>query len=74
VEAGGIESRAVDLQVALRQALTHLGKDCLASCLVSICSDEGLSQLVEAWLRLSAYRKRLILEALGLCCDDMGCQ
>jgi len=74
VEEGGIEPRNLDLQVLLRQALARMGNEGLASCLVLLCSDEGLAQLVEAWPHLSASRKRLILEAMGECRDAKGCQ
>jgi hypothetical protein len=74
MEAGGIEPRDLDLQVLLRQALACVGHEGLVSCLVLLCSDEGLTQLVEAWPHLSASRKRLILEALGECRDANGCQ
>jgi hypothetical protein len=74
MEAGGIEPRNLDLQVLLQQALARVGWEGLASCLVLLCSDEGLAHLVEAWPHLSTSRKRLILEALGECRDAKGCQ
>ncbi len=70
MEAGGIEPRTLDLQVLLRQALTRIGEEGLASCLALLCSDQDLALVVEAWSRLSASRKRLILEAI----DDGGGQ
>jgi len=63
--AGGIEPRTPDLQVLWRQALTCIGEDGLASCLVLLCSDQGLAKVVEAWPQLSAPCKRIVLEALS---------
>ena len=65
MEAGGIEPRYLDLQVLLQQALTCIGKDGLAFCLVSLCSDEDLAHVVEAWPGLPTSCKRLILDTVG---------
>ena len=65
LEVGGIESRDLDLQVLLRQALTRVGEDGLASCLVSLCRNQDLVNIVEAWSDLPPSRKRLILDAVG---------
>lgn len=64
-EAGGIEPRTLDLQVLLRQALTRVGQEGLASCLVSLCTDEHLAHVIEAWSGLPASSKQLILDAVG---------
>ena len=61
LEAGGIEPRTMDLQVLLRQTLTRLGHEGLASCLALLCSDEDLLHVVEVWSRLPVSRKRIIL-------------
>ncbi|MGB2985180.1 MAG: hypothetical protein WBE26_04800 [Phycisphaerae bacterium] len=74
VEAGGIEPRTLDLQVLLGQALTRVGKEGLVSCLALLCSDEDLAFVVEAWRKLSASRKRLILDAVEEGGADEGCQ
>ncbi len=65
MEAGGIEPRTRDLQVLLRQALTRVGEEGLASCLASLCSDEDLALVVEAWPGLPASCKRLMLDAVS---------
>ena len=65
MEAGGIEPRIPDLQVLVRQALARVGKEGLASCLASLCSDEDLAHVVEAWSGLPASCKQLILDAVG---------
>ncbi|MGB2985058.1 MAG: hypothetical protein WBE26_04170 [Phycisphaerae bacterium] len=70
MEAGGIEPRNLDLQVQLGQALTRVGKEGLASCLALLCSDQDLAHIVEAWPRLRADSKRLILGAV----DESGTQ
>jgi len=70
VEAGGIEPRTTDLQALLGQALTRVGKEGLASCLALLCSDQDLAHIVEAWPRLRADSKRLILGAV----DESGAQ
>jgi hypothetical protein len=65
LEAGGIEPRTLDLQVLLGQALARIGNEGLASCLVLLCSDQDIALVVEAWPRLPASCKRLILDAVG---------
>ncbi len=65
MEAGGIEPRNLNLQVLLRQALTCIGNDGLASCLALLCSDQDLVLVIEAWPRLPAPCKRIILDAVG---------
>ncbi len=62
---GGIEPRTLDLQVLLRQALARVGQEGLASCLALFCSDQDLVHVVEAWPRLPASCKRLILDAVS---------
>jgi len=64
MEAGGIEPRNLDLQTLLRQAVTRVGEEGLASCLVSLCSDEDLVRVVEGWSGLPPSRKRIILEVV----------
>jgi hypothetical protein len=48
----------------LRQALTCIGEEGLASCLALLCSDQDLVLVVKAWPGLPASCKRLILGAV----------
>ena len=52
----------MDLEVLLKEALTRLGQQGLASCLVLLCSDQDLALVVEVWPGLPASCKRIILE------------
>ena len=65
LEAGGIEPRNPDLEVVLKQALTRLGQQGLASCLVLLCRHPSLVRLVEAWPKLSTDQKRLLLTVIN---------
>ena len=58
--------RKIDLwwvAVVVGAALGH--RTPLASCLALLCSDQDLAQVAEAWPRLSATCKRVILDAVG---------
>jgi len=74
LEAGGIEPRNLDLQVLLRQTLTRLGHEGLASCLALLCSDQDIALVVEAWPGLPASCKRHILEQVDGLEPIEGCQ
>ena len=63
-EAGGIEPRDPDLEALLRQALTRLGEDGLASCLAAICGEPIPADVVQAWSGLPDVVKRHILDVV----------
>lgn len=69
MEAGGIEPRTLELETALKQALTHLGKEGLVSCLVLLCQHPSIVRLVEAWAHIPDHCKRHILRAVNEGCE-----
>jgi hypothetical protein len=71
LEAGGIEPRTQELEVALKQALTRLGEKGLVSCLVLLALHPCLVRIVEAWPRLSPIQRRQVLSDVVASSDDI---
>jgi hypothetical protein len=71
LEAGGIEPRTQELEVALKQALTRLSEKGLVSCLVLLALHPCLVRIVEAWPRLSPIQRMQILSDVVASSDDI---